>query len=101
MKIKDRINNYLNDNEFRVTVFANKIDIINYKSILDFSSTEISVKVNNKNSNNNRRRILVISKMYDDELLIKGKINNMKNYLALYNIAIFNHIIYDKLLDYV
>ena len=77
MKIKDRINNYLNDNEFRVTVFANKIDIINYTSILDFSSTEISVKVNNK------RVIitgddLVISKMYDDELLIKGKINNIK-----------------------
>ena len=44
MKIKDRINNYLNDNEFRVTVFANKIDIINYTSILDFSSTEILMK---------------------------------------------------------
>ena len=77
MKIKDRINNYLNDNEFRVTVFANKIDIINYTSILDFSSTEISVKVNNKivivTGDD-----LVISKMYDDELLIKGKINNMK-----------------------
>jgi sporulation protein YqfC len=77
MKIKDRINNYLNDNEFRVTVFANKIDIINYTSILDFSSTEISVKVNNKiviiTGDD-----LVISKMYDDELLIKGKINNIK-----------------------
>ena len=77
MKIKDRINNYLNDNEFRVTVFANKIDIINYTSILDFSSTEISVKVNNKiviiTGDD-----LVISKMYDDELLIKGKIDNIK-----------------------
>lgn len=77
MKIKDRINNYLNDNEFRVTVFANKIDIINYTSILDFSSTEISVKVNNKivivTGDD-----LIISKMYDDELLIKGKINNIK-----------------------
>lgn len=77
MKIKDRINNYLNDNEFRVTVFANKIDIINYTSILDFSSTEISVKVNNKivivTGDD-----LVISKMYDDELLIKGKISNIK-----------------------
>ena len=77
MKIKDRINNYLNDNEFRVTVFANKIDIINYTSRLDFSSTEISVKVNNKiviiTGDD-----LVISKMYDDELLIKGKINNIK-----------------------
>ncbi len=77
MKIKNRINNYLNDNEFRVTVFANKIDIINYTSILDFSSTEISVKVNNKivivTGDD-----LVISKMYDDELLIKGKINNIK-----------------------
>ena len=77
MKIKDRINNYLNDNKFRVTVFANKIDIINYTSILDFSSTEISVKVNNKivivTGDD-----LVISKMYDDELLIKGKINNIK-----------------------
>ena len=77
MKIKDRINNYLNDNEFRVTVFANKIDIINYKSILDFSSTEISVKVNNKIVIVTEDD-LVISKMYDDELLIKGKINNIK-----------------------
>ena len=77
MKIKYIINNYLNDNEFRVTVFANKIDIINYTSILDFSSTEISVKVNSKivivTGDD-----LVISKMYDDELLIKGKINNIK-----------------------
>ena len=77
MKIKDRINNYLNDNEFRVTVFANKIDIINYTSILDFSSTEISVKVNNKMVIVTGDD-LVISKMYDDELLIKGKINNIK-----------------------
>lgn len=48
MKIKDRINNYLNDNEFRVTVFANKIDIINYKSILDFQVQKYQLKLTTK-----------------------------------------------------
>ena len=51
--------------------------IINYDEIINFSSTQISIRIKNKilifEGNN-----LVINKMLDDEILITGNITNIR-----------------------
>ena len=73
MKIKDRLDNYLTDNEYKITIKDNEINIINYDEIIDFSLTKITIKHKNKiiiiEGNN-----LVISKMLYDEVAINGNI---------------------------
>lgn len=74
MKLIDRIDNYLCDKEYKIIIKENKINIVNYDEIIDFSLTKISIKYNKKiitiEGNN-----LVISKMIDDEVLITGSIS--------------------------
>lgn len=54
----------------------NSINIVNYIEVLDFSSKEISIKYNRGimiiNGSN-----LVVSKMFDDELIINGEIKSV------------------------
>ena len=54
------INNYINDKEFRFTVYDNKIHIINFNKII--------IKGLN----------LVLLKLVDNELLIKGSITSIE-----------------------
>lgn len=76
MRLLKILNNYINDNEYRVVIGNNYVYIVNYIKIIDFDNNNISI--GNKygktiiNGNN-----LVISKMLCDELLIVGKILNV------------------------
>lgn len=77
MKIFDRINNYINEENFKITIGINYVNIINYTKILDFNSNLISIKYNDiiidiAGTN------LVVNKMLKDEILIKGNIDNVK-----------------------
>lgn len=67
---------YVNDKRYSMIYKNNKLNIINYSEIIDFSSCLISVKYEDKifyiNGNN-----LVISKMMDNEILITGDIDNI------------------------
>ena len=76
MSIKNKINNYLMDNEFRMIYYNNFLNINNYLEILDFSSSIIKIKYIDGtiiiNGNN-----LCISKMIDNELLINGVIKSI------------------------
>ena len=71
MKKLDFLDRYLLDSKYKITVYDKMINIINYVSIEDFSSTKIVVRfdggVTTIIGNN-----LVISKMQDDELIILG-----------------------------
>lgn len=76
MRLFNKLNNYINDSEYRVIIGNNYVNIVNYIKILDFTSSVIRVEnkygktiVNGSN--------LVISKMLDDEILIVGNINNI------------------------
>ncbi len=76
MKLIDRIDNYLEDKEYKMIYKENSLNIINYSEILDFSSTKIELRYQDKIINimgNN----LVISKMEDNEILIIGNIMNI------------------------
>lgn len=76
MRLFNKLNNYINDSEYRVIIGSNYVNIVNYIKILDFTSSIIRVEnkygktiVNGSN--------LVISKMLDDEILIVGNIKSI------------------------
>ena len=77
MKLKDRLDRYLNDLEYKIIIKENYVNIINYDEIIDFTLNTISVKYKNKiiiiEGNN-----LTISKMIDNEVLIIGNISNIR-----------------------
>lgn len=77
MNYKGRLRNYFLENEFKVTYFQNKVNIVNYESIGHFDSNKIIIRKNNEsiiiNGNN-----LVVSKLLNDEILIEGKISNIE-----------------------
>ena len=76
MKLIRKIDNYINDKNIKVISTNNYVNITNYNKILDFDSNNIDIELSNYNlliKGNN----LVINKMYDNELLIKGKIESI------------------------
>ena len=78
MKIYDNLDRFLNDHNFKVTYFNNKINVNNYEEIVDFSPKHIYIKHKDglfTITGNN----LVITKMFDNEILITGIIETLKN----------------------
>ena len=76
MKLIRMVDDYINDKKYSMIYKDNGLDIINYTKIIDFSSSLISIKYDDKiyyiEGNN-----LVISKMMDDEILITGNITSI------------------------
>lgn len=67
------LRSYILENKFKITIFENKVNIINYLEIDAFDENKIIVRYKNGNvivSGNN----LIISKLLDEELLISGDI---------------------------
>ena len=77
MRLINKIENYLEDKNYEIIFKGNKINIINFKEIIDFSINKISIKCDNKIINIEGKN-LTISKMVDDELLITGDIYNIR-----------------------
>lgn len=74
MKLVRMIDDYVNDKKYSMIYKNNKLDIINYSEIIDFSSTLISVRHEDKVYHIEGTN-LVISKMMDNEILITGDIS--------------------------
>lgn len=76
IKLVRVLSDYVNDKNFSIIYKNNRLDIINYSKILDFSDTKISISYFNNiyiiNGTN-----LVISKMMEEELLIIGNIESI------------------------
>lgn len=77
MKLFDKLDRYLVNDEYKVTIEKDRVNIINYLEIVDFSSDKVIVK--------HRDGItillgndLVVSKMLEDELLITGKLKSIE-----------------------
>lgn len=73
MRLFNKLNNYINDSEYRVIIGNNYVNIVNYIKILDFTSSVIRVENKHGKTIVNGSN-LVISKMLDDEILIVGNI---------------------------
>lgn len=69
--------NYLKKEEYYIILYSNYIYIYNYKDIIKFTDTYISLEFNNLKLNI-KGRDLLITKMEKDELLIKGNIINLE-----------------------
>lgn len=77
MNIIDGIRSYIMENDVKITIINNKINIANYIDIGHFDSNKIVVKLNNKDiiiKGNN----LAVSKLLDSEILITGEFNNIE-----------------------
>jgi YabP family. len=74
MDIRSAFKNYTFDDEFKINIIKNKINIIKYTTVGHFDSEKVIInhsdgKVIIKGKN------LVVSKLLNDEILITGKIN--------------------------
>ena len=77
MKMLKRIDNYLNERKYKITLNENMINIQNYDEIINFTLTNISVKCSNKVINIEGPN-LTISKMLENEVLITGNITSIR-----------------------
>ncbi len=78
MRVLNRLNDYLNDREFRITIYEDKkVDIINYDNIIDFNLNKVIIKVSDKKVIIEGLN-LTINKMLDNEVLIIGLISNVR-----------------------
>ncbi len=77
MNIINTFRNYILDEEFKISIYKNKVNVVNYVNIVDFSSKQVIIKYDSGNvivSGNN----LSISKLLIDEVLIVGNIDKIE-----------------------
>lgn len=77
MNIINGIKSYILDNDLKIIIVNNKINIVNYRDIGHFDSNKVIVKVYNgqiavKGSD------LVVSKLMNSEILITGNFSNIE-----------------------
>jgi len=64
---------YIYDDKFQILIYDNLVNILNYIDIISFSENKVIIKCPN-NTLDIKGTDLIISKLLQDELLIKGKI---------------------------
>ena len=77
--LKDKINRYFNDTEFRYTVFIDRLHIINYSKIISLEDNRISIMFNNMRiifKGNN----FILEKLMDHEVSILGSVLGVEVY---------------------
>lgn len=72
-----KLENYILDSEFKITLLTNKIDIVNYTDIDHFDNNKIIIRYEGglviiKGED------LIISKLLNDEILISGKVKGLE-----------------------
>ncbi len=73
----DRLYEYVNDNQFRFTVYDNKFNVVNFKRILSLEDDYVSVLSKNKKITITGSNF-VLNKLVEDELLITGNITKIE-----------------------
>ena len=68
---------YIMENEFKITILKDKINIVNYDRIINLTDNEVSLKIENtkvKIYGNN----LMLNKLLDREILLTGRISKVE-----------------------
>lgn len=73
----NRVKEYINDNEFRLTIFEDRVYAINYLKIISLEDERISF-LTVKGKIVIKGRNLRLSKLLDDEVLISGYVTNVE-----------------------
>ena len=73
----DKIREYVKDEEFRLTIYRDRVYAVNYSNILTLTDSRVTLKVEDimyviKGEN------LVLNKLLDKEILINGKIFDLE-----------------------
>lgn len=68
---------YIKDEEFRLTIFQDKIYAINYLKILSLDDNRISILTSNSRIVIKGNK-LILNKLLDNEILIKGEVDNIE-----------------------
>lgn len=76
MKIIRKINNYLEDKEYKIIIKENQVNIINYDEIIDLTFNKIIIKHKQKIITIEGTELYIV-KMVEDEVLINGNINHI------------------------
>lgn len=73
----NNLRNYLDDNSWKIHIYENKINIVNYIDIIALEDNRISIKYEKSiliiKGNN-----LTLNKLLDQEILITGKISSLE-----------------------
>lgn len=77
MEFKNRIRNYLFEEEFYLTVFPDKVDVLNYKTIGHFDSEKVLL-IGEEKMVVIKGKHLVVSKLMKEEVLITGTIESIE-----------------------
>ena len=72
----NRIKDYINDKEFRMTIFTDRIHIINYLQILSIEDERVAF-LTNKGRIIIKGNNLCLNKLLDDEVLVSGFVSNI------------------------
>ena len=75
MKLFNDIRNLISEDNFKIIIYDNYIDIINYSKIINISDSLLTIKSNKKILIYGKN--LKINKLLDDELLIMGKVDKI------------------------
>lgn len=73
----NKIKEYINDNEFRFTIFSDRIHIINFLKILSLEEERISF-LTEKGRFIIKGKGLSLHKLLEDEVLISGDISSIE-----------------------
>lgn len=73
----NRLKDYINDNSFKINIYKNKINVVNYLDIITLEEDRISLKYQDgmiiiKGNN------LSVNKLLDNEILITGEIKSVE-----------------------
>ena len=71
------LRNYINDVEFRVNLYKDKVHIVNYTKIVTIEKSRISIGYSS-GMLIMKGKDLALKKLLDDEILIKGIINSVE-----------------------
>ncbi|MGE5455754.1 MAG: YabP/YqfC family sporulation protein [Ignavibacteriales bacterium] len=77
MKLIESFRNYLLEEEFKINILNNKINIINYTDIMGFDTNEVIVK-HKSGEVIIKGNDLTITRLLTDEVLIVGNIKNIE-----------------------
>lgn len=73
----ERINNYIDNKDYKITLYKDKLHIINYRKLISLDDNYVTILFANMKliiKGNN----MLLKKILDDELLISGTINNIE-----------------------
>lgn len=77
MRLINKLEKFLEDENYKIIIKERQVNILNFKEILDFSSNQISLRCKSQIINIEGKN-MVITKMLDEEILITGIILNIR-----------------------